>query len=85
MYLGDGLYANHDGYQFELYTNNGPVKENKVYLDSTTLGSFLLYVGKILNVEVILSPVEETLSEELSEATDIQPVPFIGSPDEIPF
>lgn len=44
VYLGDGLYADFDGYQIELYASNGVRKTNQVYLDSSTLHAFLNYV-----------------------------------------
>jgi len=46
-YLGDGLYADFDGYQIELYASNGVRKTNQVYLDSSTLQAFLNYVDQI--------------------------------------
>lgn len=41
-YLGDGLYADFDGFQFRLYTE----RENgihEVYLDGPTLAAFLAF------------------------------------------
>ena len=46
-YLGDGLYADFDGCQIELYASNGAYKTNQVYLDSSTLQAFLDYVNQL--------------------------------------
>jgi hypothetical protein len=43
-YLGDGLYAEYDGYQIELYASNGVTKTNIVYLDSHVLHAFLNWI-----------------------------------------
>lgn len=42
-YLGDGLYASFDGYQFKLRAP-GPVGDNVVYLEPGVLDSFTRYV-----------------------------------------
>ena len=44
VYLGDGLYAEFDGYQICLYASNGVYATNTVYLDPKVLESFLRYV-----------------------------------------
>lgn len=44
VYLGDGLFAEFDGYQIELYASNGREKTNSVYLEPAVLCSFLAYV-----------------------------------------
>ena len=44
VYLGDGLYAQFDGFQIELYASNGVMKTNKVYLEPSVLNAFLRYV-----------------------------------------
>jgi hypothetical protein len=41
-YLGDGLYASHDGYQFCLRAD-----DNRVYLEPSVLESFERYVKEI--------------------------------------
>ena len=48
-YIGDGLYANYDGYQFCLRTNRyDPItnagKWDEVFLDPNTLEEFLRFV-----------------------------------------
>lgn len=43
IYLGDGLYASFDGFQFRLWTQRlGGVHE--VFLDDSTLAAFELFV-----------------------------------------
>lgn len=47
QYLGDGLYADFDGYQIELYASNGERKTNSVYLEPGVLASFLIYIENL--------------------------------------
>lgn len=47
VYLGDGLFANFDGYQVELYASNGIAKTNVVYLDPGVLDAFLNFVKQL--------------------------------------
>lgn len=42
FYLGDGLYATHDGYQYALYTDT-----NTVYLDEQVTEAFLYYIQRL--------------------------------------
>lgn len=42
-YLGDGLYASFDGWQFRLWTER-ETGVHEVFLDPETLESFLAYV-----------------------------------------
>lgn len=37
IYLGDGLYAEDQGYQYRLYADNGVVVYNEVFLDQEML------------------------------------------------
>ena len=49
-YLGDGAYADFDGYGIEVYASDGTVKTDKVYLEPTVLCSlidFALRMGVI--------------------------------------
>ena len=48
-YLGDGLYADFDGYQVELYAHNGISKTNSVFLDGTVLAAFQQYIRGVRN------------------------------------
>lgn len=41
-YLGDGLYVDHDGYQFRLYTDQGM----EVFLEPPVLEAFMAYIKK---------------------------------------
>jgi hypothetical protein len=41
VYLGDGLYAQFDGYQVEVYSSNGIHKTIVVFMDRNTLANFL--------------------------------------------
>jgi hypothetical protein len=43
-YLGDGLYAAHDGHIVELYASNGVERTNRVFLDPDTLAAFIRYI-----------------------------------------
>lgn len=56
-YLGDGLYASHDGYQFKLRapTDFG---DYYVYLDAYVLQNFLNYAGETLGVQIAVTKVE---------------------------
>jgi len=47
VYLGDGLYAEFDGYQFEVYASNGMFKTNRVFMEPPVVTSFFEYVARI--------------------------------------
>ena len=46
-YLGDGLYAQYDGYQIRLYADGFMGRVQEVYLDSATLQAFEQYVKEL--------------------------------------
>lgn len=46
-YMGDGLYAEFDGYQFELYASDGIRKTNRVFLEPQVATAFFDYVARI--------------------------------------
>jgi hypothetical protein len=46
-YCGDSVYARFDGYAFVIYTDNGMGPENEIYLEPSTLDSFISYTDKI--------------------------------------
>jgi hypothetical protein len=46
-YLGDGLYASFDGYQFRLRAPRG-LGDHVVYLDRHVVRAFELYVNKVM-------------------------------------
>jgi len=45
-YLGDGLYAEFDGYQFRLYTDRGHVR-HEVFLEDAVVHAFLAFIKKV--------------------------------------
>lgn len=50
-YLGDGLYADFDGYQIILAANNGIRDTNVVYLEPVVLNRFYKYVELIEQIK----------------------------------
>jgi hypothetical protein len=46
-YLGDGLYADFDGWQIELFASNGISKTNRVFLEPVVLRNFLAYAERL--------------------------------------
>jgi hypothetical protein len=55
-YLGDGLYADHDGFQIRLYASNGIETTNEVFLEPPVLGAFLKYLERVKNWSVVVTP-----------------------------
>ncbi len=49
VYLGDGAYAKFDGFQVELYTSNGLMKTNRIYLEGSALEAFVRFANNLLN------------------------------------
>lgn len=47
QYLGDGVYAGHDGYQLWLYTDNGYGPTNKIALEPNVLKNMNEYWQRI--------------------------------------
>jgi hypothetical protein len=43
VYLGDGLYAEFDGFQFRLYTDREDGFRHEVYLDADVLKALLIF------------------------------------------
>jgi hypothetical protein len=43
-YLGDGLYADFDGYNVEIFASNGIIRTNRVFLEPCVLETFLRWV-----------------------------------------
>lgn len=56
-YLGDGLYASFDGYQFKLRAprENG---DHVVYFEQYVIGEFMDYIGKTLSVKILIENIE---------------------------
>ncbi len=50
-YLGDGLYADFDGYQIVLAANNGIHDTNVVYLEPEVLKKFYNYIEQIEKIK----------------------------------
>ncbi len=46
-YLGDGLYAEFDGYQIKLAASNGIADHDTVYLEPGVLKAFLNYIENL--------------------------------------
>jgi len=46
VYLGDGLYASFDGYQFKLAAWNGIDVHDQVFLEPDVLAAFMAYVER---------------------------------------
>lgn len=46
-YLGDGLYAEYDGWQIRLFASNGIGTTNEVFLEPDVLRAFLKYVQAV--------------------------------------
>jgi hypothetical protein len=47
VYLGDGLYAEFDGWQVRLFAHNGETCINEVFLEPRVLAAFLLYIESL--------------------------------------
>lgn len=46
-YIGDGLYAEFDGFQIRLFASNGEATTNEVFLDSNVWTSLLDFVKRL--------------------------------------
>lgn len=44
VYLGDGLYAQFNGWQIRLYASNGVSTQDQVFLEPHVLANFLNYI-----------------------------------------
>ena len=47
FYLGDGLYASHDGQQLEIYSHDGERKTNAVFLEPDVLQALLDHLKRM--------------------------------------
>ena len=63
-YLGDGLYANHDGYQVWLTTQQGA----EVALEPQVIDAFLRYLEKTFSIKITT---EKVVAE--TDASALQP------------
>lgn len=46
IYLGDGLYAQHDGYQIRVWASNGVETTNEVFFEPETFKALQDYAKK---------------------------------------
>lgn len=60
-YLGDGLYAEHDGFQFWLISSNGIEDLNRVALEPYVLDAFMKYIERTLGVDIVIKKVQERM------------------------
>lgn len=52
VYLGDGVYAeNEDDYQIKIYTSDGIINHDPIYLDRSIFIQLLLYAKYIMKWE----------------------------------
>lgn len=47
IYLGDGLYASHDGVQIRVFSHNGIHETNVVYMEPLVLENFEKWVENL--------------------------------------
>jgi hypothetical protein len=47
VYIGDGVYADYDGFAIILTTENGISISNTIVLEPEVYNSLLLYVGRV--------------------------------------
>lgn len=68
-YLGDGLYAQDEGFQITLFASNGIGVQERVCLEDTVLENFFKFVEfnrKVkITVEKIVEPAPDKASVEL--------------------
>lgn len=48
VYLGDGLYAEFDGYHIEVYASNGVTNGPSIYFDRGTADSFIRFAKRVM-------------------------------------
>ena len=46
-YIGDGVYASHDGFHLWLHTSNGIRDTNEIALDPQVVDNFLIYLTNL--------------------------------------
>lgn len=57
-YLGDGAYAEFDGHGINLTTEDGVSVQNRVYMESEVVVSFLRFSAKHLDVDKLIAVLE---------------------------
>lgn len=72
MYLGDGLYAQHDGYHIRLTAMQG-YTEHEVALDPDVLGAFDDYRKQITNIVALIQGeiAKEVLQDKEADESEI--------------
>jgi hypothetical protein len=58
-YLGDGAYAEFDGYQLCVTAENGVEVTNTVYLDPSVLMALLRFAGRHFHIEQLVEALNE--------------------------
>ena len=46
-YLGDGLYADYDGFQIRLWASDGVTMTNEVFLDPYVLQNLIIFAERL--------------------------------------
>ena len=49
-YLGDGLYAEFDGFQIRVFASDGERTTNEIFLEGETVNAFLAFVDQVKEV-----------------------------------
>lgn len=47
QYLGDSVYADYDGYQIQLYLDNGFGAKNEICMEPDVMHSFIAYAKRM--------------------------------------
>lgn len=63
-YLGDGLYAEDQGFQFRLFTTEGFARD-QVFLDNSTVDAFFRFIEKSRGVKITVTEVVERIEGEI--------------------
>jgi hypothetical protein len=58
-YLGDGLYASDEGFQFRLWASNGRETTNEVYLEDGALQGFFRFIEDTRGVKIKVTKVAQ--------------------------
>ena len=58
-YLGDGVYADDDGYMLHLYLDNGNRKTDEIFLEDDVFAAMLRFVEKTRNVKIDIHPLDK--------------------------
>lgn len=61
-YLGDGVYAEYDGFQFHLYTVG--YGKNQVFLEPDVVDDFLKFISKCCNIKIEITHLQDEIEED---------------------